>query len=75
MMAYDKLNDDGHMIIFASNYDKYNVGLDCRDIMRDISKTEPACLKFGLPSLEYLRAKKIKKYDTAWIIKKTSVSS
>lgn len=69
-LSFDRLNPNGAMIVFASNYDKYNVGFDCRDIMRNIGKSEPICLKFGLPSLEYFRSKDFKKYDTAWIIRK-----
>lgn len=70
-MAYGKLNVDGHMFLFASNYEKNDVGFDCRDIMKSIGGHEPECIRFGLPSLEYLRSRKVKKYDTAWIIKKS----
>jgi hypothetical protein len=70
--TYEKLNENGHMFIFASNYDKYNIGFDCRDILRYISKSEPLCVNFRLPSLEYFRSKNLKKYDTAWIVQKNN---
>jgi hypothetical protein len=65
--SYSLLNSNGMLIIFASNYDKYMVGFDCRDIMRSLSKSEPLLFNFEIPSLEYLRAKKVKKYDSAWV--------
>jgi len=68
--AYNSLNLNGTMIIFASNYDKYDIGYDCCSILRNLCNKDPMCYKFVLPTLEYLRSQNIKKYDTAWVIKK-----
>lgn len=68
--SYDKLNTNGKMIIFISNYDKYQLGDSCKDIMSNISGKEVVSYKFSIPSLEYFRAKGLKRFDTAWIVSK-----
>lgn len=69
-LSYNKLNLGGKMIIFASNYDKYSLGNDCRDLLSEIGGKNVKCLRFSIPSLEYFRSKGIKKCDTAWVIEK-----
>lgn len=69
-ISYDKLNNGGKMIIFASNYGKYPMGIDCREIMKSISNNDVSLFLFSIPSLEYYRSKDIKKYDSCWIAKK-----
>jgi transposase len=64
------LSDKGKMAIFASDTIDYNVGQDCKRLLQEISGEEPECLNFAQPTVEYLRKKKKKKLDTAWIAKK-----
>lgn len=68
--SYEKLNINGKIIIFASNYDKYKFGDDCGRIIKKISGQEPIIYKFSIPSLEYFRSRDIKKSDTVFIITK-----
>lgn len=68
--SYGLLNYGGKMIIFISDYEKYNTGTDCRDILKQISGKIPNIYSFLIPSLEYNRAKRIRKVDTAWVIEK-----
>ena len=67
-LSYSKLNSSGAMIVFASNYDKYFVGNDCRDIMSSLSNQLPECISFKLPFFG-IYGNRSPKYDTAWIIR------
>lgn len=69
-MAYDRLKIGGKMIVFASNYNRFTIGEDCKSILKNISSFNPICIKFALPSLEYFRSKDIKRFDYSWAIEK-----
>lgn len=68
--SYEKLNINGKIIIFASNYDKYRFGDDCGEVIKKVSGQEPIIYKFSIPSLEYFRSRDIKKTDTAFVVTK-----
>jgi len=69
--SYGKLNSEGKLIIFSSNYEKYKFGDDCFSIIKQISGQSPYVYRFIIPSLEYFRARDIKKTDTVFVITKS----
>ena len=71
--AFDRLNGGGVMILFASDFAKHPVGTDCSRIMGDIFGEQPKCIKFVVPSVEYMRKTGVKKFETAWIATKYCV--
>lgn len=71
--AYDLLSDNGKMIIFASN-SQNTFADDCSLIMGRIGNQPPTEMRFLIPSLEYFRARNIKRMDTAYIISKNKTA-
>jgi len=67
--AYDLLNDNGLMIIFASDYGKINFGQDSKSIMEGLFQKVGYRL-FKVPRVEYSRKKNNEKYDCCYIGKK-----
>ena len=68
--AWEKLKSGGKMIIIVSNIDKYTIADDCEKIMSSISGQPIKMYKLQIPTLEYLRAKEIQKYDHVLVSKK-----
>lgn len=69
--AAERLRDGGVMILFASDFTGHPVGTDCSEVMTEVFGKAPSCLKFVVPSVEYMRKPGVKKFETVWIATKT----